>query len=281
NNLISFTMKRIVLFLILLTKAASANLISFTFKKFNETNLILQRDATVSSGKLRITKAAENGVPTAGSLGRAFYSTPIQIWDNTTGTVASWATSFTFNLQAPNAASPADGLAFALVPVGSQPKDKGGFLGLFDSKNYASSNQTVAVEFDTFYNGGWDPTERHIGIDVNSIKSIKTTSWDFANGENAEVLITYDSSTNLLVASLVHPSQKTSFIVSERVDLTSVLPEWVSVGFSATTGLSKGYVETNEVLSWSFASKLSINKEDEENKLAIFNLEGKAINNLA
>nr|AAA67353.1 phytohemagglutinin [Phaseolus vulgaris] len=252
SNLLS-----LALFLVL-THANSASQTFFSFDRFNETNLILQGDApSSSSGQLRLTNLKSNGEPTVGSLGRAFYSAPIQIWDNTTGTVASFATSFTFNIQVPNNAGPADGLAFALVPVGSQPKHKGGLLGLFNNDKYDSNAHTLAVELDTCNNRDWDPKPRHIGIDVNSIRSIKTTPWDFVNGENAEVLITYESSTKLLVASLVYPSQKTSFIVSDTVDLKSVLPEWVSVGFSATTGINKGNVETNDVLSWSFASKVS------------------------
>nr|CAH60213.1 phytohemagglutinin-L precursor [Phaseolus costaricensis] len=251
SNLLS-----LALFLVLLTHVNSASETSFSFDRFNETNLILQGDASVSSsGQLQLTNLNSNGEPTVGSLGRTFYSAPIQIWDSTTGTVASFDTNFTFNIQVPNNAGPADGLAFALVPVGSQPKDKGGFLGLFDGSN--TNFHTVAVEFDTLYNKDWDPRPRHIGIDVNSIRSIKTTPWDFVNGENAKVHITYESSTKLLVASLVYPSLKTSFTVSDTVDLKSVLPEWVSVGFSATTGIEKGNVETNDILSWSFASKLS------------------------
>nr|CAD27486.1 phytohemagglutinin [Phaseolus coccineus] len=266
SNLLS-----LALFLVLLTHANSASETSFSFDRFNETNLILQGDASVSSsGQLRLTNVNNNGVPTVGSLGRAFYSAPIQIWDNTTGTVASFATSFTFNIDVPNNAGPADGLAFALVPAGSQPQTYGGFLGLFNSAGYDSKAHTVAVEFDTLYNVNWDPKPRHIGIDVNSIRSIKTTQWDFVNGENAEVLITYDSSKQLLVASLVYPSLKTSFIVSDTVDLKSVLPEWVSVGFSATTGINKGNVETNDILSWSFASKLSDGTTYEALNLANF-----------
>jgi len=248
----------LALFLVLLTLANSASETSFSFQRFNETNLILQGNASVSSsGQLRLTNLKSNGEPTVGSLGRAFYSTPIQIWDSTTGRLASFATSFTFNIYAPIMKNSADGIAFALVPVGSQPKTNAGLLGLFDNGTYDSNAHTVAVEFDTCINLGWDPKQRHIGIDVNSIKSIKTTPWDFVNGENAEVLITYNSSTKLLVTSLVYPSQKTSFIISDRVELESVLPEWVSVGFSATSGINEGNTETNDVLSWSFASKLS------------------------
>nr|AEE88306.1 lectin [Vigna aconitifolia] len=248
----------VALFLVLLTQANSTNVFSFNFQSFDPSNLILQGDATVSSaGRLRLTKVKGNGKPTPSSLGRAFYSAPIQIWDSTTGSVASFATSFTFNIFALNKSSTADGLAFALVPVGSEPRSNAGFLGLFDNATYDSSYQTVAVEFDTYSNSRWDPEPRHIGIDVNSIESIRWTSWGLANGQNAEILITYDASTKLLVASLVHPSRRTSYIVSERVDLKSVLPEWVSIGFSATTSLPAGATETHDVLSWSFASKIS------------------------
>nr|CAH60214.1 lectin precursor [Phaseolus leptostachyus] len=252
------TVFSLALFLVLLTQANSTDLFSFNFQKFHSHNLILQGDASVSSsGQLRLTGVKSNGEPKVASLGRVFYSAPIQIWDNTTGNVASFATSFTFNILAPTVSKSADGLAFALVPVGSQPKSDGGYLGLFESATYDPTAQTVAVEFDTFFNQKWDPEGRHIGIDVNSIKSVKTAPWGLLNGHKAEILITYDSSTNLLVASLVHPAGATSHIVSERVELKSVLPEWVSIGFSATSGLSKGFVEIHDVLSWSFASKLS------------------------
>ncbi|KAK7355327.1 hypothetical protein VNO80_14582 [Phaseolus coccineus] len=268
STVISFSL---ALFLVLLTQANSTNLFSFNFQTFHSSNLIFQGDASVSSsGQLRLTKVKGNGKPTAASLGRAFYSAPIQIWDSTTGNVANFATSFTFNILAPNKSNSADGLAFALVPVGSEPKSDGGFLGLFDNATYDSSAQTVAVEFDTYSNPKWDPENRHIGIDVNSIESIRTASWGLANGQNAEILITYDSSTKLLVASLVHPSRRTSYIVSERVDLKSVLPEWVSIGFSATTGLLEGSTETHDVLSWSFASKLSDDTTSEGLNLANF-----------
>nr|CAD43279.1 lectin [Helicotropis linearis var. linearis] len=261
----------LALFLVLLTHANSTNLVSFNFQTFNSPNLILQGDASISSsGQLRLTNVKANDIPTAKSLGRAFYSAPIQIWDSTTGNVANFATSFTFNISAPNESKTADGLAFALVPVGSKPKTNGGYRGLFENAAYDSSAQTVAVEFDTLSNHHWDPETGHIGINVNSIRSIKTVPWDLANGQNAEVLITYDSSTKLLVASLVYPSKRTSYIISETVDLKSVLPEWVSIGFSATTGLTADFIETHDVLSWSFASKLSDGTTSEGLNLANF-----------
>ncbi|KHN42437.1 Leucoagglutinating phytohemagglutinin [Glycine soja] len=255
----------------LLTKANSTNTVSFTTSKFSprQQNLILQGDAAISpSGVLRLTKVDSYGVPTSRSLGRALYAAPIQIWDSETGKVASWATSFKFNVFSPD--KTADGLAFFLAPVGSKPQYKAGFLGLFNSDSKNMSLQTVAVEFDTYYNQKWDPASRHIGIDVNSIKSVKTAPWGFANGQVAQILITYNADTSLLVASLVHPSRKTSYILSETVSLKSNLPEWVNVGFSATTGANKGFAETHDVFSWSFASKLSDGSTSDTLDLASF-----------
>nr|P29257.1 RecName: Full=2-acetamido-2-deoxy-D-galactose-binding seed lectin 2; AltName: Full=2-acetamido-2-deoxy-D-galactose-binding seed lectin II; Short=CSII [Cytisus scoparius]AAB24193.1 2-acetamido-2-deoxy-D-galactose-binding lectin II, CSII [Cytisus scoparius, seeds, Peptide, 248 aa] [Cytisus scoparius] len=244
--------------------------LSFSFTKFktDQKNLILQRDALITpTGKLQLT-TVENGKPAAYSLGRALYSTPIHIWDKSTGDEASFATFFSFVISdAPNPSTAAtDGLAFFLAPADTQPQSAGGYLGLFEKdSSYNSSNQIVAVEFDTYYNSAWDPqTNPHIGIDVNTIKSKKVSSWGFKNGNVATVLITYQPSSKSLVASLVYPSgqtsDKTSYIISANVDLKATVPEWVRIGFSATTGQTDNYIETHDILSWSFKSKLPATK---------------------
>nr|Q41159.1 RecName: Full=Bark agglutinin I polypeptide A; AltName: Full=LECRPA1; AltName: Full=RPbAI; Flags: Precursor [Robinia pseudoacacia]AAA80181.1 lectin [Robinia pseudoacacia] len=245
-------------FLLLLNKVNSTGSLSFSFPKFapNQPYLIFQRDALVTStGVLQLTNVV-NGVPSGKSLGRALYAAPFQIWDSTTGNVASFVTSFSFIIQAPNPTTTADGLAFFLAPVDTQPLDVGGMLGIFKDGYFNKSNQIVAVEFDTFSNIHFDPKGRHMGINVNSIVSIKTVPWNWTNGEVANVFISYEASTKSLTASLVYPSLETSFIVHAIVDVKDVLPEWVRFGFSATTGIDKGYVQTNDVLSWSFESNL-------------------------
>ena len=247
-------------FLLLLNGVNSTDSLSFTFPNFtpDQPNLILQGDALVTSGgKLQLTKV-ENDLPVWNSLGRALYTAPVRIWDSSTGNVASFLTAFTFVIYAPDEDKTADGLAFFLAAPDSEPRERGGFLGLFSNENYNTSNQVVAVEFDTFSNP-WDPSDRHIGIDVNSIKSTKTASWDFANGEEGQALITYQASTKLLVASVVYPTRQTSYIVSASVDLKSALPEWVRIGFSATTGRSESYIETHDITSWTFTSSYQSN----------------------
>lgn len=156
-------------FLVLPTKANLTGIVSFTFNDFSKgkPNLILQGETVSSwSGELWLTKVGSNDVPTLQSLGHAFYAAPIQIWDIKMGTVAIWTTSFTFKISMPNKYI-ADGLAFFLALVGSQPQSNREYLSLFS--NTTISVQTMAVEFDTFSKKKWDPTESHIGIDVNLI----------------------------------------------------------------------------------------------------------------
>ncbi|KAG4917248.1 hypothetical protein AAZX31_02G012100 [Glycine max] len=255
NVVVSLSLTLTLVLVLLTSKANSAETVSFSWNKFvpKQPNMILQGDAIVtSSGKLQLNKVDENGTPKPSSLGRALYSTPIHIWDKETGSVASFAASFNFTFYAPDTKRLADGLAFFLAPIDTKPQTHAGYLGLFNENE--SGDQVVAVEFDTFRNS-WDPPNPHIGINVNSIRSIKTTSWDLANNKVAKVLITYDASTSLLVASLVYPSQRTSNILSDVVDLKTSLPEWVRIGFSAATGLDIPG-ESHDVLSWSFASNL-------------------------
>ena len=54
--------------------------------------------------------------------------------------------------------------------------------------------------------------------------------------------------------------------VSYTVDLMTVLPEWVSVGFSAATVVS---IETHTILSWSFNSTSDLNDGNGKNKLVL------------
>ncbi|KAK7243999.1 hypothetical protein RIF29_38814 [Crotalaria pallida] len=242
-------------FLLLLNKVnSSANELSFTINKFfpNQKDLLFQGDASVNlTGVLQVTKVLENGEPSPSSVGRARYIAPIQIWDSTTGRVASFTTSFSFIVRASNN-SIADGLAFFLAPPDSEiPSDwLSRFLGLFSSPSYNSSYQIVAAEFDTYFHSPWDPNYRHIGIDVNIINSITTARWDCRNGEVANVIITYRAPTKTLTIDLSYPFDQTSAIVTGYVDLKEVLPEWVNVGFSAATG--RYNFETHEILSWSF-----------------------------
>nr|Q43629.1 RecName: Full=Arcelin-4; Flags: Precursor [Phaseolus vulgaris]AAA67354.1 arcelin-4 [Phaseolus vulgaris] len=242
----------LALLLVLLTHANSASETSFNFTSFDTNKLILQGDASVSSkGQLLLTKVRGNGDPTVDSMGRAFYYAPIQIRDSTTGKLASFDTNFTFSIRPySNNENSAFGLAFALVPVDSEPKRKDYFLGLFNKPDDPEAH-IVAVVFDTSSN--------QIEIDMNSISPVARESCHFHkyNGEKVEVRITYDSSKKNLRASLVYLREQSATSSTSSVHMEKVLNDWVSVGFSATSGLYDPTSETHDVLSWSFSSKFS------------------------
>ncbi|KAK4596701.1 hypothetical protein RGQ29_014650 [Quercus rubra] len=146
----------------------------------------------------------------------------------------------------------------------------GGYLGLFSNESAlnATENQIVAVEFDTYQNGG-DPRANHVGIDVNSIVSDVNVTWNGSFSNTANAWVSYNSTTKTLSVFLTfadNPVFNGNSSLSYIVDLMTVLPEWVSVGFSAATGVS---IETHTILSWSFNSTSDPNDGNRKNKLAL------------
>ncbi|TKY58748.1 Agglutinin-2 protein [Spatholobus suberectus] len=187
------------------------------------------------------------------------FQAPVHLWDAKTGKLAGFTTTFSF-VVAPNGPGPfGDGIAFFLAPFNSNiPKNSsGGFLGLFnsDSALNAYKNEIVAVEFDSFSGNPWDPPSAHVGIDVNSIASVTTAKWETGNAVNgfiAYATVNYDPVAKSLNVLVRYPGNRLNATsLSFVIDLRTVLPEWVRVGFSGATGQ---LVEIHKILSWTFTS---------------------------
>ncbi|KAF2320621.1 hypothetical protein GH714_029136 [Hevea brasiliensis] len=158
-------------------------------------------------------------------------------------------------------------------PNGSQvPDDSGGeCLGLIS--NCSSSDTTglaiVAVEFDTFLNS-WDPSDNHVGINVNSIRSVAniTLSKTIKNGSKVNARVTYNSQTRNLSLFLTYDDNpvfnRNDATLSHKIDLYMVLPEWVTVGFSSSTGSLR---EIHNILSWEFNSTEISSKRDNSTEI--------------
>ncbi|KAM3705385.1 hypothetical protein ACJW31_03G075800 [Castanea mollissima] len=250
--------------------------ISFNFPSFNtaNNNLTFQgEDAlTKPDGRLYLTKDTLNG-SIGGSVGRALYHERVHLWDNSTGKpkVTDFTTNFSFIIQAVSQYA-GDGLAFFISPFNSgiPNNSAGGYLGLFSNETAinGTQNQIVAVEIDTFKNP-WDPSDSspyaHVGIDINSIVSNKSEtlppSMNITNGSTTNVRVSYDSTSQILSVFLTYATEP-PISLSSIVDLT-ILPEWVSVGFSATTGMS---IELHTILSWSFNSTLEAGRNGSTKK---------------
>ncbi|WVZ50390.1 hypothetical protein U9M48_001646 [Paspalum notatum var. saurae] len=121
------------------------------------------------------------------------------------------------------------------------PNSNGSRFGLLSSSEPAAygSRQFVAVEFDTYTNASWsDPSNNHIGIDINTLISFNTTSFP----------------TNLTTLNGTWTATITFDNMTTMLNPRAILPREVEVGFSAATGAKK---ELNQILSWSFNSTIA------------------------
>ncbi|KAI3671754.1 hypothetical protein L1987_87134 [Smallanthus sonchifolius] len=152
--------------------------------------------------------------------------------------------------------------------------DAGGSIGLpFDFRTNTSLYPFVAVEFDTYGSNDWDPINQdhinagdHVGIDINSLTSVRYLSWvtNTTNGKEYTALINYDSVLKKLIVSFTSYENNLgeSKFLDHTIDLKDMLPEWVIFGFSSSTG---DRYETHVVKSWAFNSTEL--KVDENNTL--------------
>ncbi|KAK1293774.1 L-type lectin-domain containing receptor kinase IX.1 [Acorus calamus] len=248
---------------------SSANSLHFNFSRFdqNSNDIIKVGDASASGGSIELTRNKIDASSLSGSSGRAIFNQTVPIWHPMTRELTDFTTHFTFSITAVNTTNPnsGDGLTFFLAPNGSTVPDasEGGCLSLVSFKDkFNSSAPFVAVEFDTYPNLDWDPLDgpNHIGIDINSIRSVKNVTWDyrFDKGEVANAWVVYSARLKRLSVYLTYEKDPIfdahNVTLSYDVDLRDILPEQVNVGLSATTGAS---TELHSVRSWVFNSTLN------------------------
>ncbi|XP_022136493.1 L-type lectin-domain containing receptor kinase IX.1-like [Momordica charantia] len=269
NSTPSLLGAQFLIFSLILFKAHS---FSFTFSNFQQNNpdIFLEGDSFINNDVIQLTKNQADG-PLTDSAGRASYSQPVRLWDTSTGQVADFTTHFSFRINTLNETSFGDGISFFITPFDARipSNSTGGFLGLFSSGSAfdVSKNQVVAVEVDCRKND-WDPSDNHLGINVNSIKSVADVVWNSSmrDGRLANAWITYDSSTKNLSVFLTYvkdPIFNGTFSLSHVVDLRNELPERVRVGFSAATG---EWFQIHNIISWSFNSTLEIDGGKDNNR---------------
>ncbi|XP_022769587.1 L-type lectin-domain containing receptor kinase IX.1-like [Durio zibethinus] len=240
----------------------SLNALIFNYPNFSDSNLRLNLsgDAEIVRGKVALTKCLADEDSLNFSVGHAIYPKEMRLWDHVTGKAADFVTNFSFKMWSLNQQDGGDGFAFFIAPNGSSISDDvhDGCMGLISNCSNFNTSKMVAVEFDTNPNK-WDPiSNAHVGININSITSAASLNWDTSmkKGSKGKVRITYDSQTsNLSVFLTFHESP--NFIkgknssISYQVNLSEVLPEKVTIGFSSA---SSSLTEVYYILSWEFNS---------------------------
>lgn len=252
--------------------------LSFSITKLNHllTNDILYEGAAKpSSSSVGVIELNANNDHF--SVGRATYAQPLHLWDSSKSSAADFTTKFSFVVNTLNDSRSGDGFAFFLAPVHFPipPNSAGAHLGMFNTSTRfePSLNQIVMVEFDTRSDNWVDPPGQHVGIDVNTLRSVVNTSWNASSnsGKEGHVLISYNATThNFSVFWTYNENQNSVFAwnssLSYLIDLRKVLPEWVTIGFSASTGFG---LERHAINSWEFNSNLDSDEHKVKRKTTI------------
>ncbi|XP_057847286.1 L-type lectin-domain containing receptor kinase IV.3 [Cryptomeria japonica] len=238
---------------------------TFTYGEFNESSIILLKDASIHSERvLTLTNQ------TLRSKARALYPTPITIKDSDNSMV-SFSTSFVMSIVIPSKGLSGHGIAFIMAPnksiVGAEDSQ---YLVLATPKtNGLQSNHLFAVEFDTNYNPELgDINDNHVGVNLNGVTSFVSQPagcWidedhfqnlSLKSGRNIQAWIDYDhveDRLNVSVAEVGLNKPVKPLISVTDFNLSKVLMEEVYVGFSSSTGFYA--VENHYILGWSFSTE--------------------------
>ncbi|EMS66706.1 L-type lectin-domain containing receptor kinase IX.1 [Triticum urartu] len=217
----------LLIFFYLPAPAVSLSFNYSTFSSADQNDIKIEGDASFSVGWIDISANRFGNIDY--SNGRASYNArPMLLWDKATGEVASFTTRFSFAISG-DINSKGQGMAFFLAA-------------------YPSSR------------AGGQPTYDHIGIDVNSLRSVSTqTLPSFELTDNLTAMVEYDNVRSILAVTVWVGDDRSgqardrNYSLRSKVDLKSALPEQVSVGFSASTSNA---IELHQLRSWSFNSSL-------------------------
>ena len=216
--------------------------LDFNFPNFVYDSDIGYENAFVEGSLIQLTDGSD---PVGSGVGRATYVNPMHLWDKASGNLTDFTTDFSFGIDSQNIESTeGGGLAFFLAPNGSTiPKNvnQGAGMGLArdDQLLNSTDNPFVAVEFDIYSNEPWDSPGEHVGIDINSMKSVAKVSFFNAYYPAIVARISYNSSShNLSVIwnyeypyyvndTWVYPNQSLSYNVDRSEEHTSELQSLV------------------------------------------------------
>ncbi|XP_059429266.1 putative L-type lectin-domain containing receptor kinase I.11 [Corylus avellana] len=233
----------------------------FIYNGFHNQELNLGLDGIAEicpNGLLQLTNLSRQEV------GHAFYHFPIKF--NTTNSSLSFSTNFVFAMVPEVDNLGGHGMAFTFSPLTDFTHALSNrFLGLFnDSKNGLPANHVLAIELDTVPESEFGDITKHVGIDVNGMKSVesapamyfsneegKNISVELMSGNPIDLWIDYDETeklVNVTLAPITIPKPNRP-LLSTHVDLSQILLDSMYVGFSAATSIPASY---HYILGWSF-----------------------------
>ncbi|KAK4430394.1 putative L-type lectin-domain containing receptor kinase S.5 [Sesamum alatum] len=260
---------------------------------FNQTHyqyFEVEKPATISNDALQVTpdSASANFILTNLS-GRVLLKQSFKLWADDIGSnssrprVASFNTSFLINVFRPKNETPGEGLAFVIAPDLDLPANSSGqFLGLTNSSiDGRPANKLVAVELDTCKQE-FDPDDNHVGININSVRSIMTEPLAPHNITIApigarfyNVWVDYDGDNMVMQVYIAEqaekegptpPKPRSPILSAWDLNLRDHVNQYSYFGFSASTGNT---TQLNCVLRWNLTVNYFTGGEDKWLKVVL------------
>ncbi|KAG9135765.1 hypothetical protein Leryth_002488 [Lithospermum erythrorhizon] len=239
--------------------SAVGNFLHFRhFTHQNLKNITLSGDSHLRHKQISLTK--DPNVPSLSS-GSMVYNNPLPFFDRKrNASVAYFATMFTFRINNKKHSASGDGLTFFIsaVPPAPTPTATGeaGYFGLVNAAQ-TSIGKFIAIEFDTKRDLVFkDPEGDHVGLDIDSLVSVKTaepknSGIDLKSGALIYASIYYHNDQKKLQVYLNDaPEVPDKTAMEVDVDLSPHFEEQMFVGFSASS--SNRSTELHHIKSWDF-----------------------------
>ncbi|CAA7025034.1 unnamed protein product [Microthlaspi erraticum] len=245
----------------------------FIYNGFDQAqaDLHLDGDAKIllPDGLLQLTNASMQ------QMGHAFFKKPFQF--DSSEKKLSFSTHFVCALVPKPGVDGGHGIAFVVSSsMDFTQADPTQYLGLFNiSTNGSPSAQILAVELDTVQSAEFDDIDKdHVGIDINSLKSIESASASYysdtkgknqsinlLNGEPLQVWVDYEGTLLNVTVAPLRIKKPNHPLLSRSINLTEIFPDQkLFFGFSAATGSLVSY---QYILGWSFSrSKVLLQRLD-------------------
>jgi hypothetical protein len=253
---------KLAILLPLLVSFVASEDTSFLFNGFRSRNLSLDGIAEITpNGLLRLTN------DTTKQKGHAFYPNPVSFKKSSTGFASSFSTTFVFAIYPASPTLSGHGIAFVVAPTrglpGALPSP---YLGLFnDSNNGNDTNHVFAVELDNHHSSRFaDINDNHVGIDINGLKSIKSSPAGYYADNNGgfwnlslisarpmQVWVEYDGVEKKIEVTMapINVGKPKTPLLSLSYDLSSVIEDIMYVGFTSSTGSA---LTSHYITGWSF-----------------------------
>ena len=167
----------------------------------------------------------------------------------------SFSTSFSFNFNSQGNSGGADGLVFTVQNVSNSVGTLGGGIG------YQGIDKSIGIEFDNWFNGGVDPDDNHVGIDVNGDIASNPAVASPVPLDDPTALhrawVDYNGATDLLEVRVADSNTRpAAALLTKTLDLPNILGGGTDVsdafvGFTSATGAAWA---NHDIHSWTLTN---------------------------